>query len=35
MIEVPASITSDGPVPEYVGEIPYFHKAMIDQQLAS
>lgn len=35
MIEVPALITNKGPVPEYVGEIPYFHKAMIDQQLAS
>ena len=35
MIEVPALITSKGPVPEYVGEIPYFHKAMIDTQLAS
>jgi maltose-6'-phosphate glucosidase len=28
-------IKCKGPVPEYVGEIPYFHKAMIDQQLAS
>lgn len=35
MIEVPALITSDGPKPEFVGDIPYFYKAMIDQQLAS
>ncbi|MFD1776943.1 6-phospho-alpha-glucosidase [Paenibacillus rhizophilus] len=35
MIEVPALITSSGPIPEHVGEIPYFYKAMIDQQLAS
>ena len=35
MIEVPALITSDGPVPIHVGEIPAFHRAMIDQQLAS
>ncbi|WP_374757393.1 hypothetical protein [Neobacillus driksii] len=28
-------IKCKGPVPEYVGEIPYFHKAMIDTQLAS
>lgn len=35
MIEVPALITNRGPVAEYVGEIPYFYKAMIEQQLAS
>ncbi|GIN39945.1 6-phospho-alpha-glucosidase [Heyndrickxia oleronia] len=35
MVEVPCLITSKGPVPEYVGEIPYFHQAMIEQQLAS
>ncbi|WHY00120.1 hypothetical protein [Neobacillus sp. DY30] len=28
-------IKCKGPVPEYVGEIPYFHKAVNDQQLAS
>ncbi|MDE5053224.1 6-phospho-alpha-glucosidase [Niallia taxi] len=35
MIEVPAFITADGPKPEFVGDIPYFYKAMIEQQLAS
>lgn len=35
MVEVPCLINADGPAPEYVGDIPYFYKAMIDQQLAS
>ncbi len=34
MVEIPAYITSDGPEPIRVGEIPTFYKALIEQQYA-
>lgn len=35
MVEIPAYITSNGPEPVRVGEIPIFYKGLIEQQLAA
>ncbi|HBO22399.1 MAG TPA: 6-phospho-alpha-glucosidase [Providencia sp.] len=35
MVEVPAYITAHGPEPIRIGEIPRFHQALLEQQLAS
>jgi 6-phospho-beta-glucosidase/maltose-6'-phosphate glucosidase len=34
MVEIPAYITNDGPEAVRIGEIPTFHKALIEQQYA-
>lgn len=35
MVEIPAYITSNGPEPIRIGEIPTFYKGLIEQQLSS
>ncbi|UPK81566.1 6-phospho-alpha-glucosidase [Proteus vulgaris] len=35
MVEVPAYITSHGPEPIRIGDIPRFHRTLLEQQLAS
>ena len=35
VVEVPAYITSDGPEPVRVGQVPLFHQTLLQQQLAS
>ena len=35
VVEVPAYITSEGPEPVRVGQVPLFHQTLLQQQLAS